>query len=233
MPEIQLPEWILFDLDNTLLDFNASSKKAFMSLIQSLETNADPDCLFSRYKVLNASVWAERESGRISHERLKVKRWELFFEDQDLKADAISANEHYFDIIRTSVDFVQGTQTLLKRLSGQCRMAIVTNGLSEVQWPRIRRSGIEDFFEHIVISDEIGSAKPQHEFFEHCSQLIGHPDPHSVLVVGDTLESDILGANGYGYRSCWFNHDYLENDTNIKADFELNKLEELVPLLGL
>lgn len=223
--------WLLFDLDNTLLDFDKSSKQAFISLIQELGISEDTNHLYKKYQSINHALWADREAGKVGHEQLKTERWKLFFEDNGIEYDPSKANAHYFEIISQRVDFVDFAPELLNKLSNNYRMAIVTNGLSEVQRPRLSLSEIDRMFEHIVISDEIGSAKPQEAFFKHCHKLIETPHKE-VLVIGDTLKSDVKGGNEFGYDTCWFNHDVLPPDGENEAKYEVNHLRELLRLLG-
>jgi len=110
---------------------------------------------------------------------------------------------------------------------------IITNGLSEVQWSRLRIMEMEHFFEHIVISDEIGSAKPAHAYFQHCDELINYTSKDQVLVIGDTLKSDIKGGKAFGYKTCWYNYYRKENDTDVIPDFAIKDLKELFGLLGI
>ena len=226
-------QWLLFDLDNTLLDFSKSSAKAFEHLLNEVAPELDATEMYPRYKRFNNKLWEDREQGLISHEDLKVRRWQLFFEDQGIPFNPSSANDIYFEVIRNRVDFVAHAEELLDDLAGRYRMAIITNGLSEVQRPRLEKSGIMDRFEHIIISDEIGSAKPQQAFFEYTHDKINAPTQSDVLVIGDTLKSDIKGGNEFGYRTCWFNHDYLDHDGAHFPDHEVNLLKELVPVIGL
>ena len=227
------PEWLLFDLDNTLLDFSKSSRNSFLSMVQDIDSGLPKDELYLLYSRINHKLWEDREAGLIEAEELKLKRWDLFFNEIGHSMDPELANQSYFNGIRDHVEFVDFAQDLLEHLKGKFRMMIVTNGLSEVQHSRIEISDIGKYFEHIVVSDEIGSAKPQQAFFKHCEDLMLSPDKSTVMVIGDTLKSDVKGANDYGYRSVWFNHDYLERDRVNDPDHEINKLTELLPILGM
>ncbi len=225
-------EWILFDLDNTLLSFTKSSYKAFEGLIHELTIDVPASELYPVYYEINHKLWADREGGLIGHEELKLKRWTLFFDMIKYKFPSDKANSIYFELLTHSVDFVDGAEQLLELLFGRYKMMIVTNGLSEVQNPRLESAGMNKYFEFIVISDEIGFPKPQIEFFEKCHEMMAYPEKESILVIGDTLSSDIKGANDFGYKSCWFNHDDINNETSIIPDLEVKKLTELFRFLS-
>jgi len=219
-------DWLLFDLDNTILDFGKSSKNAFKMLLQNIDPALNSENLYPIYNKINHEIWEKREAGLISHTELKWKRWDMFFKDQKIDADPHQANDVYFEGIKKYPFYVDHAQQMLNDVKPHFNLMMVTNGLSEVQWPRIKAKQLEPHFDHIIISDEIGVAKPQTAFFDHCHDLLGQPDKDRVLVVGDTLKSDILGGNNYGYKTCWYNYYGKENDTPIKPDFQINSIKE-------
>ncbi len=224
-------KWLLFDLDNTILDFNASSKLGFSSLLEKINPSYDVDALFPIYSKYNHQVWDEREAGLISHTELRTKRWRLFFDAANIDFDPLEANNHYLQFIRNEPFLIDGAITLLDKVVEKFDLMIITNGLSEVQWGRMRKMDIEKYFKHIIISDEIGSAKPAHAYFKHCDDLMNHPDKSSVLVIGDTLKSDIKGGNDFGYKTCWHNYYKEPNKSETIPDYTINTLEELYPIL--
>jgi YjjG family noncanonical pyrimidine nucleotidase len=223
-------EWLLFDLDNTILDFSASSKLAFSAVYEALEVDKTLKDVYRLYSGINHSVWQEREAGKLSAAEVKTKRWTLLCEVLDIEKDASYLNDVYFEGIKKHVLFVEGAEEVLEQLVGNYRMMIVTNGLSEVQWSRINDTNIQRFFEHIVISDEIGIAKPAREFFDHCAELMGFPSKDKVLVIGDTKMSDIKGGNDFGYATCWYNHKQSDQE-GPEANFLINNISELQGLL--
>ena len=223
--------WLLFDLDNTILDFNASSKVGFRSLMEEIGKGDDWEALYPIYREYNHQIWDQREAGLITPKALKTKRWDLFFAATDIDYDSAEANNHYFQFIKNEPYFVDGALELLDQLKGNYKLMIVTNGLSEVQWNRLEIMKIKDYFDHVIISDEIGSAKPAHEFFDHCNKLIDTSDKSEVLVIGDTLKSDIKGANAFGYKSCWHNYYKQENTSEIKPDYTITALDELMTIV--
>lgn len=219
-------DWILFDLDNTILDFGKSSKYAFKMLLQSIDASLDAEILYPNYNKINHDIWEQREAGLISHTELKWKRWDLFFKAENINADPHKANDIYFEGIKEFPFYVDHAVQMLKDVKPHFKLMMVTNGLSEVQWPRIKAKQLQPYFEHIIISDEIGVAKPQTAFFDHCHNLLGNPNKDRVLVVGDTLKSDILGGNNYGYKTCWYNYYGKENNTQIKPDFQIDSIQD-------
>jgi len=224
-------DWLLFDLDNTLVDFNSSSKDAFVQVMTHLGVE-DASVLYPIFNKINHQCWDEREAGLISHTELKNKRWVLFFEAAKIKADPLSINESYFEIIKTNPVWMDDAERLLIAIQNKFNNLIITNGLSEVQNPRIKKLDMAKYFGGIIISDEIGTAKPQKQFFSHCASLMGEFDNDKVLVIGDTLKSDIKGGNEFGFRTCWYNYYKKENDTDIKPNYEVNNIKSLGVNLG-
>jgi YjjG family noncanonical pyrimidine nucleotidase len=219
-------DWLLFDLDNTLLDFNASSRVAFFSIFPEL---VDGDYVL--YREFNHAVWVAFENGHITKEVLKLKRWSDFFEAKGMDADPRQVNDQYFEHIKMHPLYIEGAFQLIKDLLETYRLCIITNGLSEVQTSRLELSGINSLIEHIVISDTIGVAKPEEAFFDHTFELIGRPMREDVLVIGDTLTSDIRGGIEYGTDTCWYNYYKGENETTYRPTYVVKDIQELRRLL--
>ena len=125
-----------------------------------------------------------------------------------------------------------GAEALLNSLHGEFGLALATNGLKEVQRPRLVKSGLTSFFKVIVVSDEIGHAKPDAGFFDHAFHEMGRPDPGRVLMVGDNLNADILGSMSYGIDACWFNPDRLQPYLDIEPDYQIHDLSEVLKLVN-
>lgn len=219
-------DWLLLDLDNTILDFNASSKQAFFKIFNNLG-EAD----YKLYRDFNHAVWLAFENGHITKDVLKVKRWSDFFEAIKIAADPQKTNDLYFDHIKMNPLFIEGAYQLILDLKRKYNLCIVTNGLSEVQNSRLQLSGLKDRIEHIVISDTIGVAKPESAFFDYTFKLIGRPMLEDVLVIGDTLNSDIRGGIAYGVDTCWYNYYREENETTYRATYEVKNINGLRRLL--
>ena len=108
---------------------------------------------------------------------------------------------------------------------------LATNGFAEVQRPRLRKSGLDLYFDHIAISEEIGWQKPHAPFFDHVFERMQHPHRSEVLMVGDSLSSDIAGGYSYGIHTCWYNPDGSAHGHQIRPDLSIKHLHELKTLL--
>jgi len=223
--------WLFFDADNTLFDFDLAAKTAFKQLLNQLEIDSTAE-RFKQYKSINAQCWRAFEEGEINAEELRRKRFADFFAAIEVERDPLQANSNYLQRLSEQAVLLEGALDLLNRLKSKgYRMVIITNGLKEVQRPRLAKAALHDYFETIVVSDEIGHAKPAAAFFDYTFQQIDHPAKEETLVIGDNINSDIRGGYDYGLDTCWYNPHRQENVTPIRPTFEIQQLQELESLL--
>lgn len=222
--------WLLFDLDNTILDFGKSSKEAFFTIFEVHGFKPTPED-YKVYNTINHKAWVDLEKGLLTPEVLKTRRWQLFFDAKGWTLDPAEINDAYFDYIKRNPVFVSGAEGLVESLMSDYNLCLVTNGLAEVQYPRLRLSGLDKLFPHIIVSEEIGIAKPAMAFFDHVMEVIGQPLKEELLIVGDTLTSDIRGGIDYGIDTCWYNYYGKENTTQYHPTYELSDMKELVGVL--
>ncbi len=221
-------QWILFDLDNTLTDFDVASHAAFEKLCEELlKVDYTPE-LYASYKVHNGSMWQAFERNEIDTKYLRWKRFDLFFKANDIEFDSHEANKFYLFEMTKAATLKVGSLDLLKKLHGDFKLAIITNGLQENQRTILDNLDLTKYFEAIIVSDEIGASKPSKEFFDITFDTIGQEAIKSSLVVGDNIGSDIEGAIGYGLDSCWFNEHGKVNNTDLKPTFTISRIEELL-----
>ena len=220
-----------FDLDDTLLDFSASSHPAFSALCKEIGLTEQEDS-YSVYDRFNKVEWKLFEQGKITQEELKLSRFQNYFDHIGFQYDGYQANGIYLKYIAEFPVYVDGAEDLLNDINtAGFTSTIVTNGMKEVQRLRIQQCNWEHYFEHIFVSDEIGFAKPQIEFFDHCLQASGHPNKEDIIIIGDTLASDILGAKRAGISSCWINPDGKIHPPGIRPDYEIKALNELIDII--
>lgn len=224
--------WVLFDLDNTLMDFSRASKKAFSSAFKDYGFK-EAKGHYAIYEQYNHAVWKDFEDGKIDAITLRRKRFDDFFLSLRMKGiDGMEFNSVYLDWLVEHSFMLEGAVELLDAIHGKAKMAIITNGLKEVQRRRIKRLGIEKYFDVIVVSDEEGVSKPSKAYFDIVLERCGYPDKSSVLVIGDSLNSDMRGGNENGMATCWCNLFGQRNATDIQPNFEINHLRELDAILN-
>jgi YjjG family noncanonical pyrimidine nucleotidase len=224
-------KWLLFDLDNTLLDFDGAAITAFQKTL-SVSGIASQPHYYKLYKKINHQVWTAFENKEINAVELRTRRFELFLQSIEKDGFPAEMSKQYLSFIVEHSNLLQGARALLDHLQPQYQMAIITNGLKEVQRPRISLTKIGHYFETIVVSDEIGHAKPDAAFFDYTFNQIRQPKKEEVLVIGDSLNSDIKGGNNYGMDTCWCNLKQEENTSNQQPTFEINDLKELTKYIS-
>lgn len=225
-------DFLLFDADDTLLDFRRSENVSFSIVLSNHNISGDFRALHASYKKINDQLWAEHALGLVSKDVLKVERFKKFLEENQLKADPVKMCEDYLNTLPTQVFLVDGALELLKSLYKKVPLIIVTNGIGHVQHKRLENSGLKELIDLMVISDECGYSKPDKRIFHHTFELLNtSPEKHRLLMIGDKLETDILGASNVGIDSCWFNPDQSENSTNVRPTFEISHLRALVDIL--
>ncbi len=220
-------EWILFDADDTLFDFKRSARLAFERTLDHVGIPFE-SAHWEAYEVINRQVWSAFERQEISADTLRRARFERFLQQAGHRADADAVNRYYLAQLAGNHFLTEGATELVDYLrSNDRRLGIITNGLREVQRPRINGSALAGQFPVIVVSDEIGVAKPQTGFFDYVHRAMGRPVRESVLVVGDSLQSDIQGGNAFGHHTCWYNPGRTPNDSPHLPTYEINSLSEL------
>ena len=222
--------WILFDADNTLFDFDRSEKYALEQAFSDYNIPISNE-MVTVYHEVNKECWKAFEEGEMDQNTLRSRRFELFLDRIDVKGDSKEMGTNYLRYLANTDFMVDGARDLLEQLLGKFKMAIVTNGLQDVQRPRVRKTGTGHFFEKIIVSEEIGASKPGAAFFEHTFEQIGQPTKTEAIIVGDSLNSDIRGGNNFGIDTCWFNPGRQRNESEIVPKFEINALHHLTSII--
>lgn len=219
-------DWYLFDLDNTILDFSEVSETAFRLLISEFEIDSFKNT-YAVYSKINHGYWERYESGKIDAEALKRGRFYDFLNAMKIDADPDVLSSKYFDLIIEHSKEVDGALSALNHFKSKGKLALITNGLSDVQHHRISKHNLDNHFEHIFISDEMKVSKPSPVFFEQVHDTIGLPKKESVLVLGDNPISDIQGGNQFGFNTLFYNYRKNRNH-NVKADYCVSDWKEIL-----
>jgi len=225
-------DYLLFDADDTLLDFRKSEDVSFQIVLDKHKISGDLKSLHTSYKQINELLWTQHALGLVSKDVLKTERFRKFLEVNNLDGDASAMSDDYLNTLPTQVFLIDGTVELLNALFKKIPLVIVTNGIGHVQHKRLNNSGIKELISLMVVSEECGFSKPDKRIFHHTFDLLqADPKNHKFLMIGDKLETDILGANTVGIESCWFNPERTKNATEIKPTFEVDRLQHILDLL--
>jgi len=223
---------ILWDLDQTLLNFDLAMDYALRAVFAQygLEIN---EKIAARYDTINRSYWLRLESGELKKEQVTVGRFRTLFEELGIahvKPEEINADyQRELGSVFFYMDGAKEVVTLLKEKG--YRQYIVTNGVNETQANKMRRSGLDRIMDGVFASEVMGYPKPMREYFDACFAALPGVDREACILVGDSLTSDMRGAENAGIASCWFNPEKKKKDVDVRTDYEIRRLEELIPIL--
>jgi 2-haloacid dehalogenase len=223
-------DWLLFDADGTLFDYDRAETAALTQAFQQIGVPFNPGHL-AAYRKINQGLWLLVETGELTPGVVKVRRFELLFETIRITHSPAAFSATYLECLAACSELVADAEETLQALQGKYRMAILTNGLKEVQRGRLATSTIRHHISELIISEEIGFAKPAEGFFDAAFSRLGHPPKNSVLMIGDGWASDIQGAVQYGLDACWYNPARKPRPATPGITREITTLRELVDWL--
>ncbi len=223
---------ILWDIDGTLLNFHAAEKKAIVSCFEKFGLGECTEEMLDRYSVINKGYWKRLELGELTKQQVLTGRFREFFETQGLPVELAEAfNEEYLIRLGDTIVFYDRGFELVESLRGTYKQYAVTNGAQVAQERKLRRSGLDRLLDGVFISDEVGIEKPRKEFFDRVFAEIGDYPKDQVIIVGDSLTSDMLGGENAGIVTCWYNPGAQKKSIEVRVDYEIKDLWDLVPLL--
>ncbi len=218
---------LLFDLDDTLLDFGKAEDNAVTKIFECYGIPLT-DGNKRRYVEYNKSLWKALEREEITREQLFAVRFSEFFRMMGVEADGVKANSEFISYIADGSFLIDGALETCRSLHEKYKMYIITNGSKKAQRGRLKNSPLTECFDGIFISEEIGSVKPKKEFFDYVFAHIEEKDKSKVLVIGDSLTSDIKGAADYGIDSCHISSDPCADSP---ATFRIGKITGLAEII--
>ena len=223
-------KWLFFDLDNTILNFDKGMVDALNKTIADYNIPTDENHL-AIYSAINKRCWDDLEKKIITQDRLRTLRMERFLNHINSKADPVEFSVSYHKNLGSIIYYLENAEALIKEWSKNYNMVLATNGLKDVQRSRLALTNLPNYFEAIVISDEIGVAKPYKGFFDYAFDQIGHPPKEEVLMIGDSLSSDIAGGNRYGIDTCWLDQKGKAIPEHNQPTYVIKLLEDLRGIL--
>ena len=224
---------IFFDLDHTLWDFETNSHETLLDLFEVYaldEIISDKHHFISRYYYHNEIYWEQFRKGELSREDLRHIRFrttltEFKIHDEGLVKKLAVA---YLEVLPTKTNLFHDTIHVLEELVKKYSLHIITNGFEEVQYKKIRNTGLEKYFKYIITSESAGSQKPEPAIFNHAMQLTNAEIKNS-LFIGDSIEADINGAKAVGMDYVFYNPKKIPHTEKLMK--EISSLSELLQLL--
>lgn len=222
---------LLFDVDDTLLDFGAAERQAFQLLLNELGIPCTTT-IAERYHSINHGLWASFEQGKMAREEVLNTRFSLLFMEYGQTVDGAYMEQRYRSYLEQGHQLVEGAYELIVKLQPHYNLYIVTNGVFQTQDKRLRDSGLYPYFENIFVSEVTGYQKPMREYFDYVFARIPAFDVEQALLIGDSLTADMKGGQLAGLDTCWFNPEQKSNTIDIDPTYEIQRLEELHSILN-
>ena len=225
---------LLWDIDGTLLDFTVAESYALKRCFRLFGLGECTDEMVARYSVINRKYWKMLERGEITKPEVLHRRYAEFFTQEGIPLPDIDAlNREYQVLLGDKIVFHDDGLQIVRQLRPLVRQYAVTNGTVRAQRKKLRLSGLEDVFDGVFISDEIGYEKPTTDFFDVVFRAIGPVPKDQVMIIGDSLTSDMQGGNNAGIRCCWYHPRQDHRDTgSLRLDYEIADLHEIPALLA-
>lgn len=222
--------YLLLDADNTLFDFDAGNRHAFHEVCARYDI-PDTEKSFRCYERCNNAMWAAFDRGECTKDFLVVERFRRFLKEMALDRDAAQCNELHLQVLGQNTLLLPHALEVCRDLSRQHRLYIVTNAVAAVQRSRLAGSAIAPYITGAFISEEAGASKPSAAYFDYVFSRIDGITRDNCLLVGDSLSSDIRGANNYGLPCCWYNPKGAARPEDLRIDCEIRDLRQLYDLV--
>lgn len=229
---------ILLDVDNTLLDFDAYCLEGIKKGFEIFNLPPFEDHFYDVFFEINTKLWQDLEKGTITREELFATRWKIIFERLGIGFDGPTFEKFFRAQLFDSAILIDGAIDILDYLKGKYVLCIATNGTYKQQMNRLTRGGLIHYFDHFFISEKIGEPKPSNLFFDYCFKELNENsngnnvvNKDEVLVIGDSISSDISGAIKYGFKTCLFDRHKNIDQKSFAIDYVVNDLREIVNIL--
>lgn len=222
--------YLLFDADNTLFDFDQAERNAHLLLCRA-HGLAFSEEGYQLYHKCNADLWRDFDRGLCTKEYLLVERFRRYLAITGEHANPEALNRDHLRALGEGAMLLPGAEELCRVLSRDHRLYLLTNAVASVQKTRFANSAIAPYFQGVFISEEVGVGKPDPAYFDYVFHAVPGLARDNALVIGDSLTSDIQGANNAGLPCCWFNPKGQPRPQGLRIDYEIRALEELYAIV--
>ena len=230
-------KYLLFDLDDTLVDDYENRAYAFSKILKSRKEKVTKEKI-DKFIELDKQFWKDRVVEKIKDpynfetkeeqtKWVRAQRFLMYFKNISLK-EAIKINEEYEETIKEKVVPIQNSTNILKYLyDKQYKIYITTNGPKCAVESKLEKSNLKQYITDTFSAEEIGFMKPKKEFYEGFFNKVNLKEKEDMLMIGDELDKDIKGGIANQIDTCWFNRESIENTSTIKPKYEIRDLLEL------
>ncbi len=228
------PEFIYFDLDDTLLDHKSAEAEGLRDVYRHFDffESVGMDELVETYHRVNSKQWRLYGKEEVSREELQRNRFEQTLDRLGLDGSRYQeVGDYYMEAYRNHWQWMEGAEQAFHSIRRQYPVGILTNGFSETQKMKFEQFGFYDFAQQLVISEDVGYLKPHPRIFEHATERTGHA-ADDILYVGDSLNSDVKGGTSFGWNVAWYTTNGKVEE-NCEADFVFSNFKQLCKYLAL
>lgn len=227
---------ILIDIDNTLLSFSGYVKEAMKDGFSRFGLKPYTDTMFPVFEKINNALWRQIELGTLTFEELMARRWNLIFKELEIDFDGTVFEEYFRKELFSSAIPEDGAMDLLDYLSRKYTLCVASNGPFEQQMNRLQVGKMRDYFSCCFISSQVGAQKPSREFFDYCFKVLREAEypelnPEEVMIIGDSVSSDISGGSDYGMHTCLYQKQAVSGCGDFGADYVVSSLVEIKSIL--
>lgn len=226
---------ILFDIDNTLLSFDEYVKMSMKEGFEKFKIGIYNDEMYDVFLRINNSLWEAIERGELDFEELQKIRWNMIFEALGFSADGIMFEKYFRKNLNDNAIIIEGAEEIIKYLKDKYILCVASNGPYHQQINRLKICGLYPYFSDFFISEEIGSSKPSKSFFDTCikrlNEKYGTINPEEIMVVGDSISSDMAGGINAGMITCFYNPYNKNIPSDMRIDYNVKSLYELKAIL--
>lgn len=226
---------LLLDADETIFDFLQGERTSLRTVLAARGLPHD-DAILERYHRINDALWHAFERGEVTKEQIKHERFARLAARSGFppSLDIDKINADYLAQLSESDYLLPGARAFLETLKeGGYDLVLITNGVARTQLRRLEKSGLAPLFSHVFVSEAVGAQKPLRAFFDAVLDAVDETDPEKLLVIGDSLGSDIQGAANAELDCVWFNPKGLCNDRGLPVTLEAKTYGEIEAFLGL
>lgn len=222
--------YLLFDADNTLFDFDRANRNAFHQVCVTCDLPESEEN-FRLYEGCNGALWQAFDRGECTKEFLVIERFRRFLASLGMERDPERCNEIHLSTLGQSTLLLPYAEEVCRTLSRDHKLYLVTNAVASVQKSRLSRSPLAPYITAAFISEEAGASKPSPEYFDYVFSRIDGITRENCLLIGDSLSSDILGANNAGLPCCWYNPKGVLRPDGLRIEYEIKDLRELYSIV--
>lgn len=219
---------VLIDIDDTIFDFEKCSKNSFLKTLEKFNLKFKEED-FSYFNKVNDILWTKQKSGEINIKEVFIKRDYLMGKYFNLNIEKGLFNDLFVKFLYDEIEMVDGIEDLLLYLSDKYKIFTASNGIFKMQENRLKKSNLDKYFDKIFVSDKIGYEKPDKKFFQKIMDLTKFSNDDLILI-GDSIKSDIIGAKNSKIKSIYFNkEDKKISDKNFT--YQVKNLSEIKKIL--